>query len=208
MVGLAPRAPGDIVRPCRLSGLVVRPLNFTVRSPSRMNAALKGLTASVLWCALSCALASPDARISENEGVVDVNLPIVAVSKNEGLVRVIAHGVIDGAEVGFEVDLLPKGTAQVRSIGAPSDHFINLLAQHYKLPPPGSKMVPYLDASVVILGRDSGRSEMKFFFFADGPEERYAEVYINIDITKQVLEFHEKDEDYRKPLLLDLTKGS
>jgi len=28
---LAPRAPGDIVRPRRLSGVVVRPLNFTVR---------------------------------------------------------------------------------------------------------------------------------------------------------------------------------
>ena len=32
MVGLAPRAPGDSVRPQRLSGVVVRPLNFTVRS--------------------------------------------------------------------------------------------------------------------------------------------------------------------------------
>ena len=30
MVGLAPRAPGDSVRPRRLSGVVVRPLNFTV----------------------------------------------------------------------------------------------------------------------------------------------------------------------------------
>ena len=32
MVCLAPRAPGDSVRPRRLSGVVVRPLNFTVRS--------------------------------------------------------------------------------------------------------------------------------------------------------------------------------
>jgi len=31
VVGLAPRAPGDSVRPRRLSGVVVRPLNFTVR---------------------------------------------------------------------------------------------------------------------------------------------------------------------------------
>ena len=33
MVCLAPRAPGDSVRPGRLSGVVVRPLKFTVRSP-------------------------------------------------------------------------------------------------------------------------------------------------------------------------------
>ena len=31
MICLAPRAPGDSVRPRRLSGVVVRPLNFTVR---------------------------------------------------------------------------------------------------------------------------------------------------------------------------------
>jgi hypothetical protein len=31
VVSLAPRAPGDSVLPRRLSGVVVRPLNFTVR---------------------------------------------------------------------------------------------------------------------------------------------------------------------------------
>jgi hypothetical protein len=31
MVCLAPRAPGDSVRPRCLAGVVVRPLNFTVR---------------------------------------------------------------------------------------------------------------------------------------------------------------------------------
>jgi hypothetical protein len=33
--GLAPRALGDSVRPRRLSGVVGRPLNFTVRSPNK-----------------------------------------------------------------------------------------------------------------------------------------------------------------------------
>ncbi len=32
MVCLAPRVPGEIVGPRRVSGVVVRPLNFTVRS--------------------------------------------------------------------------------------------------------------------------------------------------------------------------------
>ena len=35
MVCLAPRAPGDSVRPRRLSDVVARPLNFTVRSPNK-----------------------------------------------------------------------------------------------------------------------------------------------------------------------------
>jgi len=33
VVCLVPRAPGDGVRPSRLSDVVVRPLNFTVRRP-------------------------------------------------------------------------------------------------------------------------------------------------------------------------------
>ena len=35
MVGLAPRAPGDSVRPRRLADARGRPLNFTVRSRYR-----------------------------------------------------------------------------------------------------------------------------------------------------------------------------
>ena len=34
MVGLAPRPPGDSVRPRRLSGVIVRPLNFTLGGSS------------------------------------------------------------------------------------------------------------------------------------------------------------------------------
>ena len=190
-----------------------------------MNAALKRLTAGVLCCALASALASPDARISEDHGFIDIDLPIVgAVSGNDGVVKITARGTIDGTEVGFEVDFpsksrsgtrtfLPLGVARVRSIGAPSDHFVMLLAQRYKLPAPAPTMVSSVDASVVGLEGDpqrvlDGMTKMKFFFFDSGPEERYAEVFINVDAKNRVLEFHEKDEDYRKPLLLDLTKGS
>ena len=38
MICLAPRAPGDSVRPRRLSGVVVRPLNFTVRRMAAFDA--------------------------------------------------------------------------------------------------------------------------------------------------------------------------
>jgi hypothetical protein len=189
-----------------------------------MNAALKTLTAGVLSCVLSSALASPDARISEDHGFIDIDLPITSVSDSDGLIKIIARGTIDGTDVGFEVDFpsktesvtrafLPTGVARVRSIGAPSDHFVMLLAQRYKLPAPAPTMVASVDASVVGLEGDpqhilAGKTKMKFFFFDSGPEDRYAEVFINVDAKIRVLEFHEKDEGYRKPLLLDLTKGS
>ena len=40
MVCLAPRAPGDSVRPRRSSGVVVRPLNFTVRPQAIITSSL------------------------------------------------------------------------------------------------------------------------------------------------------------------------
>ena len=39
MICLAPRAPGDSVRPRRLSGVGARPLNFTVRGRAKIELA-------------------------------------------------------------------------------------------------------------------------------------------------------------------------
>ena len=189
-----------------------------------MNAALKGFTASALWWAFcETTSASPDVRISEDHGFVNIDLPIASVSENGGVIRITGRGNVDGAEVGFEIDFpsksgpsrkvfLPMSRARLRSIGAPSDHFVMLLAHRYKLPSPATTMVSSVDASVVGLEGDpehvlDGMTKMKFFFYDSGPEERYAEVFINVDAKNQVLEFHEKDPDYRKPLLLALTKG-
>jgi len=42
--------------------------------------------------------------------------------------------------------------------------------------------------------------KLKLFFEADF-EERYAEVYLNIDLDARRVELHEKDPDYRRPLV-------
>ena len=46
--------------------------------------------------------------------------------------------------------------------------------------------------------------KIKLFFEADF-DERYAEVYLNIDLTRSRVELHEKDPDYRRPLVRALT---
>ena len=51
-------------------------------------------------------------------------------------------------------------------------------------------------------------TEMKIFFSDSGPEDKYAEIYINIDTKRGVLQFYEKDPDYRVPLLRALSEGS
>jgi len=49
VICLAPRVPGEIVGPRRLSGVVVRPLNFTVRPPMtrRRKSSLRTLTSNL-----------------------------------------------------------------------------------------------------------------------------------------------------------------
>lgn len=187
---------------------------------------LKILPIVVLACA-TCAAAEPAPSppvgyLTEAEGFVDIDLPITQVAQEPGLTRIVARGVIFGREVGFEMDFpaqskasveqLHFGEAQIRTLGTVSDNFVAFLDSRYKIPIASKKMVAAVTAAVVGLEGDpahvlNGVTRMKFFFFDSGPEDRYAEVYINVDSGKRMLEFHEKDEDYRKALLLALTQG-
>jgi hypothetical protein len=172
-----------------------------------------------------CATVASDmgaGRISNADGFVDIDLPIADVAENSGLIRITVRGELDGAPVGFEL-AFPSGPskrtggklsfpAQVRSIGAPSNNFVALLSRQYKMRIAPLTMVPKIDASVVGLEGDpanvlSGITKMKFFFYDSGPESRYAELFVNVDPKLRVVQFHEKDTDYRKPLLLALTQG-
>ena len=164
-------------------------------------------------------------EISDHDGFIDIDLPIAQVTQAQGVVKIIARGTVAGVSVGFEIDFptesnrqagmpgqLKLGTARIRSLGADSNRFVALLSRRYGVTGAASTMVSSLDASAVGLGDDSahlldGKKNMKFFFFDAGPEDRYAEVYINVDFNTRVLEFHEKDPGYRKPLLLALTRG-
>jgi hypothetical protein len=169
---------------------------------------------------------TPEAvRVSAVGSFVDIDLPISDISEEPGLVRITARGLADGIEIGLEVDfpsprkgqsgprtLLPLSSAQIRSIGAASDNFVAFLAKRYRLPSLASAMVRSVKASVVGLEGDPGAvlrapTKTKFFFFDSGPEDRYAEVFLNVDSTRHTLQFHEKDEEYRRPLLLALTKA-
>jgi hypothetical protein len=198
------------------------------------SAGLKRLLLAVLACVTSAAAAPTSAAaaptppvqagyLTEADGFVDIDLPITQIAQDPGLTRIIARGVILGKEVGFEVDFpsrsvrsrgpvsLPLGTAQIRTLGAVSDNFVALLDSRYKIPIPSKTMLATVAASVVGLEGDpahvqDGVTQMKFFF-ESGSQDRYAEVYINVDADKRVLGFHEKDEDYRKPLLLALTQS-
>ena len=105
--------------------------------------------------------------------------------------------------------ILYWGRAELVSVGSESDAFLQLIDEVYGTGFGHRKMrerVPFL---AVRLAGNPARLEheparMKFFFESDA-EERYAEFYINIDVEAQTVQFHEKDTDYRRGIILSLS---
>lgn len=129
--------------------------------------------------------------------------------------------------MGLIVDILPKwngkdveeggptfywGKARYRSLGEESDRFLALLAKHYGVEPIARKMAQRIDVTAVGLNDNPQRMmeaaiKMKFFLAEDG-EGNYSEVFTNVDTNNRILQFHEKDPEYRQPLLHVLSGGT
>ena len=97
------------------------------------------------------------------------------------------------------------GTALLRSLGSQSDAFLSALCTLYGVDRQTKSMRAETAFSAVGLADDPRRLSqqpvhMKLFFEHDD-EARYAEVYLNIILEEDRLEFHEKDPDYRGALV-------
>ena len=167
-------------------------------------------------------------RLSVEEGFLDIDLPISSIrTLDGGTVRIEARGMVDGQTVGYAVELYAGwkhqptedkqavfhwGSGSYRRTGPESDAFISLVANRYGLDSTSTlKMISEVRADVVGLDTDpskasSSSTSMKFFFHSDD-ESRYAEVFTNIDIEKGLLEFHEKDNEYRINLVRALSES-
>ena len=96
------------------------------------------------------------------------------------------------------------------SIGLESDTLLAALAELYKVPGDVGPMRTKTRVAVVGLANDprllSGSpTHMKLFFENEEPS-RYAEVYVNVIAPEGRIELHEKDSEYRKPLLRALSE--
>ncbi len=162
--------------------------------------------------------------ISEGD-FVDLDLPMAGVHRDlDGVRAISATGRYGDASVGFVVSLGPIwerqdvensdvilywGRAELVSIGSESDAFVQLLDEVYGTRF-GHRMmrerVPFLAVSLAgnpaLLEHEP--TKMKFFFESDA-EDRDAEFYINIDVEAQTVQFHEKDTDYRRGIILSLS---
>lgn len=180
----------------------------------------------MVWSIFGGAKDYPEAMLGKEDGFVDLSLSIAKYEKQKnGVARFLVRNTLDGKKVGFVVELQPTwkvqkvenadayfywGNAVIASTGKDSDTFLKILSKLYGLSLQNVSFSNRVNAQVVGLANDPARIEnepikMKFFLNPDGPEELYPEVFINVDLKQNILEFNEKDPEYRGALVKSLS---
>jgi len=158
----------------------------------------------------------------DEEGFADFDFPLTAAAQvDDGGWLISARGLLNKKTIGFDVRLGGEWKAQdvddgaltvfwgngaiIRS-GAESDDFCGLLQDKYQLTGSSREMPDLVETMVVSLGTDPARItegplKMKMFVEPEGDESEYAEFFLNVDLRGQVVQFHEKDNEYRENLI-------
>jgi hypothetical protein len=190
----------------------------------RRCAHLLGFAAALLGCSKGDGDPPRDSRgvVSELAGpddFVDLSLHLRAHERGaEGAQSLSAEMTHDGKVLAITIVLEPgwkktavgdipvqQGVVTVRSLGAASDCFLQRLDAVY-----GTKMQPKVMrletrfTAITLSGDptalDRGPVQIKLFHESDD-EDAYAELYVNVDLAKRVVEWAEKDMDYRRPVV-------
>jgi hypothetical protein len=181
----------------------------------------------MVWSIFSFAKAYPEVAVNREEGFVDISIPIASCETlKDGSTRIVVRGDLDGRRVGFAMVLNPEwkateientgqffywGSGSIVRTGKLTDEFLVQLAHLYgeQNKPTGANDVVRVE--VVGLANDPSRlltspTNMKVFLNSNGGEDLYGEIFINTDVPHGVLEFNEKDPEYRSPLLKSLAR--
>ena len=98
------------------------------------------------------------------------------------------------------------GWGSIFSLGAPSDAFARFLSREIG-DGTASRFVDRIETDVAMLNSEPDamltRTCRSKFFFGDDDESE-AQVFINFDVSNGIVEFREKDLDYRRNLLRNL----
>jgi hypothetical protein len=163
-------------------------------------------------------------RLTEEDGFVGLHLPMTSFAKrDDGSIELRACGNFDGSAIGFSAELggtwnakalndigisIYWGTVELGSIGSESDAFVRVLSEVFGLPSSEPEMVTPMSAQAASLAVDPRAIESRplpLKLFLNSPnEDRYAEVYLEIDVRRRVVQFHEKDPGYRANVLAAL----
>jgi hypothetical protein len=163
-------------------------------------------------------------RFDPQEGWKDIFLKITEQTEAQDSIVFTAKGLYKEQIVGLDVEvkknmvagLLPSGEINQNafyrdgikffSIGEESDTLLMALSILYQFPTENAfsrtiegAMTFSLNETPVDLRR---REHYRFkIFFQDDSGDLYCEIFCNIDLTGNVIELHEKDEEYRKNII-------
>jgi hypothetical protein len=187
---------------------------------------MMGIFSFFAACGRSSNEALPEITSGPDEGWHDLTFHIRDDRKLEDGRRALeACGVHHGREVGLVVVLGPawpavilsgevpftayKGVITFRSSGQSSDALVQTIDELYgtALNPRSMRMETRFTA-ISLAGKphvlEKGPAKIKAFYESED-QDRYAELFVNIDLPHRVLQLNEKDEAYRKQVVRALT---
>jgi hypothetical protein len=170
-------------------------------------------------------------RTDTSEGFSDIFLSITNEVKTDTSHIYIGQGLYKNKTVGLKLEIrsnLPAGitsggelnpnggvawnAVKFISIGQESDNLISALAQLYNEPTENVFTKDVLTPTLFSLNQQEvqldkpGYYKFKLFFNDTSEDEnKYAEMFLNINTEERIIELHEKDHDYRRPLLNTFT---
>lgn len=164
-----------------------------------------------------------DVVVITEEGFVDIDLHVASYNANkDGPFRIRVANTFQGKAVGFLVQIDKKwtakkmenvkkplfwGTGQLIFDGEATVAFVEMLSGLYGVSLP-TIVGQQVDFDAVGLFNDPRKLatrevKMKLFFNSEN-QNLYSEVYLNVNLSEKTLELHEKDQDYRQPLVRSL----
>ena len=164
----------------------------------------------------------PDITSESEEGYHDLVFAIEDHQKlTDGAQRILASGMYKGRKVGLEIDLgaewrsgpldadvpvtIFRGSVSYRSIGMESDLLLHAIDEVYGTKQAPKAMNKATEFSAISIGgdpRDLAKEPVKIkLFFESNEEDRYAELFTNIDLKARKLYINEKDEEYRTAIV-------
>ena len=163
---------------------------------------------------------------SEDGGFVDAEFAAHSIEKRpDGSLFVHAVSHVGVEEVGFQVvvpskwtewkpkdfpETLYRGMVTIKSAGKQTEAFVRALARAYRQPVPKFEFSAITLTAISLAGEpwkaDFVPVKLKLFCESEKDGE-YAEIYLNFDLLHHIVQFHEKDPEYRKAVLRLLSAG-
>jgi len=169
-------------------------------------------------------------KTDTSEGFSDIFLSIQSDTKTDSSHIYVAKGLYNGKTVGIQFEVKSnmkngltsdgqmnseggfiKNAIKTNSIGQESDALVKALGELYLIPTTNLFTKQTITSTAFSLNQkiaDLDKSDYYKFklFFEDDSEDLYSELFFNINTTEKIIEIHEKDQEYRQPLIKVFTR--